>query len=277
MKYLQVYEPHKQLKAGIKIWREMFGELFQFRELIWRLFLRDLSAKYKQSILGNVWAVLMPVVTIGTFVYLNQAGILRIQQTPMPYPLYALIGLAVWQIFATGLNSGANSLVGAGDLITKINFPREILVVASLAQSIFEFCIKLALIAILCVFFQFLPSWKALFFPLTLLPLLFLTIGLALVLSLLNGVMRDIANIVSLLLMFLMFLTPVLYPIPDNNLLLFKLNILAPLINAPRDIIAFGYMSAPGHFWIASIVSVLVFLMSWRTFHLVETKIPERV
>ena len=122
----EVYEPNKHLKLGIKIWGEMFRELFDFRELIWRLFVRDLSARYKQSMLGNIWSVLMPFVAIGTFMYLSRAGIIHIQQTHMPYPLYALIGLTVWQIFATGLSCGANSLIGAGDLISKINFPREV-------------------------------------------------------------------------------------------------------------------------------------------------------
>src|SRR5271154_2902478 len=116
MEHIRVYEPHKQLKQGIKIWKEMFQELFDFRELIWRLFMRDLSAKYKQSVLGNIWSLVMPFVAIGTFIYLSRAGILIIQDTHMPYPLYALIGLTVWQIFAMGLSAGANSLVGAGDL-----------------------------------------------------------------------------------------------------------------------------------------------------------------
>src|SRR5271154_2475862 len=106
MEQVRVYEPHKQLKQGIKIWKEMFRELYDFHELIWRLFARDISAKYKQSFLGNAWSLAMPFVAIGTFMYLNHTGILHIQQTSMPYPLYALIGLSVWQIFATGLNSG---------------------------------------------------------------------------------------------------------------------------------------------------------------------------
>jgi len=277
MEQIRIYEPNKHLKQGINIWKEMFQELYEFRELIWRLFARDISAKYKQSILGNVWCLLMPFVAIGTFMYLNHAGILHIRQTSMPYPLYALIGLSVWQIFATGLNSGANSLVGAGDLVTKVNFPREVLVIASMAQSVFEFLIKSVLILVFFFIFKFAPSWKIIFFPIVLLPLCFLTIGLSLLLSLLNGVMRDIGNIVSLLLMFLMFLTPVLYPVPANHFLLLKLNFLSPLINAPREIIADGTIHQPLYFGIASVISLLIFLMAWRIFHLVETKIPERI
>lgn len=277
MEHVRKYEPNKHLKQGIMIWKEMFQELFDFRELIWRLFARDISAKYKQSLLGNVWCLLMPFVAIGTFMYLNHAGILHIRQTFMPYPLYALIGLTVWQIFATGLNSGANSLVGAGDLVTKINFPREVLVIASMAQSVFEFLIKFVMILVFFIIFKFEPSWKIIFLPFVLLPLVFLTMGLSLILSLLNGVMRDIGNIVSLLLMFLMFLTPVLYPVPSDRFLLFKLNFLSPMINAPREIIADGTIHQSLYFGVASVISLLIFLMAWRVFHLVETKIPERI
>jgi lipopolysaccharide transport system permease protein len=273
----QVYEPHKQLKLGIRIWKEMFTELYEFRELIWRLFIRDLSAKYKQSILGNIWALIMPFVAIGTFMYLNYLGILNIQQSHVPYPLYALIGLTIWQIFAAGLNSGSNSLIGAGDLITKINFPREVLVIASMAHSIAEFLIKFGLIIVFFVIFQFQPSWKIIFFPFMLLPIIFLTIGLSLILSLLNGIMRDIGNVVSLFLMFLMFLTPVLYPIPQSNSLILELNFLSPLINAPRDLIVLGNIGSPEPFMVASTISMLIFFISWRVFHLVETKIPERI
>ena len=272
----KIYEPNKQFKLGIRVWREMFAELYEFRELIWRLFVRDFSAKYRQSLLGNLWGVIMPFVAIGTFVYLKKAGIVSIAATDMPYPLYALIGLSFWQIFSSGLSSGANSLIGAGDLITKINFPREVLVIASMAQSLFEFVIKFILIILFFAFYQFVPSWKIAFLPVMLLPLGFLTIGLALVLSILNGVMRDIGNIVGLLLMFWMFLTPVLYPIPGGQLL-FDLNLLSVLIDAPRELIATGTLSRPEVYGIASAVSILIFLISWRIFHLAETKIPERV
>ncbi|MBF0512003.1 MAG: ABC transporter permease [Candidatus Omnitrophica bacterium] len=272
-----IYESHRELKLGIKIWLEMFRELFQFRQLIGRLFLRDLSVRYKQSLLGQAWILIMPLVAIGTFMYLNHTGVLRFQETGMPYPLYALMGLSIWQIFATGLNAGANSLVGSGDLITKINFPREVLVLASMGQSVFEFLVKMALIVICFFVFHFCPSWKIIFLPFMLLPLLLLTIGLSLLLSLANGVFRDCANIVSLFLMFVMFLTPVLYPVPLHHFF-FKINVLSPLIDVPRQVMAFGHID---HgllaFQLATCLSVLIFLVSWRIFHLVETKIPERI
>ena len=77
---VQIYEPNKQLKLGIKIWKEMFLELFEFRELIWRLFIRDLSGKHKQSVLGNVWAIVMPFVAIGTLADLVPLNFMNLGQ-----------------------------------------------------------------------------------------------------------------------------------------------------------------------------------------------------
>jgi lipopolysaccharide transport system permease protein len=272
----ELYEPHKYLKMGIRVWGEMFNELFHNAELINRLFLRNLAARYKQSVFGIVWVVITPFIAIGTFVVLNRIGIMNIGETDIPYPLFALIGLSVWQLFATGINSGCNSLVMAGDMITKINFPREVLVFSSIAQSVLEFFIKWGLIFTFFIWFKFIPAWSIIFFPLAVLPIVILTLGLSLILSLANGVIRDTANVVSLLTTFFMFLTPVLYPIPDDKYL-FRLNPLAALVSAPRDLIVYGYIKEPIDFISASALSVLVFLISWRIFHLVETKIPERM
>jgi len=272
-----VYFPNKQLKLGIKIWCEMFRDLFNARELVWRLFVRDWLARYKQSVLGVLWAVVMPFIAIGTFMYLNKAGVLNIASTGVPYPIYALIGLTVWQLFATGINSGCMSLVSSGNIISKINFPLEALVFSSVAQAIFEFMVKCCLIIAFFFAFHYRPTWGIVLFPVAVVPMLFFTMGLSLLLSLVNGVVRDTANVVTILSTFLMFLTPVLYPISSERFLIFKLNILTPLVEAPRDLIVRGHMTEPIDFFVAATLSFLFFLMSWRIFYLAKTKIPERL
>jgi lipopolysaccharide transport system permease protein len=272
-----VYEPNKYLKRGIRIWKDMFVELFESRELIWRLFSRDLSAKYRQSLLGYLWFLLLPFAAIGTFMYLNRVGIVNIDTVDVPYPLFALIGVTIWQLFSVGIVAGTNSIVSAGSMIIKINFPREALVFASMAQSLFEFILKVFLIGVFFIIFKFVPSTAIVFFPLAVLPIIILTTGLSLILSLVNGVLRDTANAVALLSMFLMFLTPVLYPLSLERAYFLRLNPLVPLINAPRDLIIYGQIREPISFVVASLIAIIVFFVAWRIFHLVETKIPERL
>ena len=162
-------------------------------------------------------------------------------------------------------------------MIAKVNFPREVLVIAAIAQAIFEFLIKLALIVAACVFYHYLPPAGVVLCPIVLLPLIFLTIGAGLMLSLANAIFRDTAQAVGVLMTFLMFLTPVLYPAAGAREFLFRLNPLTALVEAPRDLLIYGTLKHPTDFIVASILSVVVLLCAWRVFHLVETKVPERI
>ncbi|MFA5033445.1 MAG: ABC transporter permease [bacterium] len=272
-----VYTSDKSGAKGLGIWKDMFRELRKSKELIIRLFLRDLIGRYKQSLFGYFWVLINPFVAIGTFILLNRAGILNIRPTDIPYPLFALIGLSVWQLFSGGVTIGSHSILAAGSMISKINFPREALVFSAMGQVIFDFLVRFCLVILLFIVFKFVPSWGILLFPFALIPLILLTLGLSMILSVINAVVRDTMNMISILLTFCMFLTPVLYPVPIRFSRLFKFNPLSPLITAPRDLIAYGHIKEPTGFVIMSVVSVLVFLVCWQIFHLAETKLPERM
>jgi lipopolysaccharide transport system permease protein len=272
-----VYTSDKSGKKGLGIWKDMFRELVKSKELITRLFLRDLTSRYKQSLLGHLWVVINPFVAIGTFILLNRAGILNIGHTDIPYPLFALIGLSVWQLFAGGIMIASHSILSAGGMISKVNFPREALVFSAMGQVIFDFLVRFCLIILFFIVFKFVPTWGILLFPFALIPLILLTLGCGMILSIINTIIRDTASIVSIFITFLMFLTPVLYPVPVRFSRVFKFNPLSPLIVTPRDLIAYGHILHPIGFWIMSVVSVLVFLVCWQIFHLAETKLPERL
>jgi lipopolysaccharide transport system permease protein len=271
------YEPGGAVGLGLGAWREMLSELWAARELVIRLFMRNLSARYKQAALGFAWAVIVPFVAIGTFILLGRVGIIVIGHTDVPYPLFALVGLSVFQLFSTGVTSSCMALVEAGDMIAKVKFPREVLILAAIAQSVFEFLVKIGLIVLICAAYHYVPPLAVILFPLTLIPLMLLTVGLGLFLSILNAVFRDTASAVGVLMTFAMFLTPVLYPVTASREFLFRLNPLTAFIEAPRDLFIYGTLHHPLSFALASAGSLLVFLCAWRVFHLVETKIPERI
>ncbi|MBF0485996.1 MAG: ABC transporter permease [Candidatus Omnitrophica bacterium] len=271
------YEPNRMLKKGIKAWGPMVVELWEARELASRLFMRNLAARYKQAFLGFLWAVIVPFVAIGTFIFLNRMGIVNIGKTDVPYPLFALLGLSAYQLFSTGITASCGALVEAGDMIAKVNFPREVLVIAAIAQAVFELLIKMALIAAVCIYYQYLPPVMALMAVAALLPLLVLTMGLGLILSLANAVVRDTAQAVGILMTFLMFLTPVLYPAVGPRAFWLRVNPLTALIEGPRDLFIYGSLRHPTAFWVVSSAALLILLCAWRVFHLVETKVPERL
>lgn len=276
----KVYIPEGPVQANwFSLWKEMTKELIGAKELITRLFIRDFLAKYKQSVFGIIWVIILPITVIGVFIFMNKSGVLNIGQTIIPYPAFAVLGLTIWQLFATGINGCTNSIVNAGSMITKINFPREALVIASVATSVFDFLIRLIMVFFVFAFYRIVPSWQIVFFPFSLIPLLLLTVGLGFVLSLFNGVARDTANAVSLTTTLLLFLTPVLYPTPKHGAAsaFVRYNLLAPLVNSPRELIITGKISQPVEYLVAVLISVLIFLFCWRLFHLVEPKMAERV
>jgi len=125
MKSISVYEPDNVLKQGyFNIFKDIFTEILYYRWLTLQLFKRDLFALYKQSFLGIFWAVIIPLVSIGTFVILNRSGIFSIGEINTPYSIYAILGLTFWQLFSTGLVASSNSMVKAGSFIFLFRFRR---------------------------------------------------------------------------------------------------------------------------------------------------------
>lgn len=274
------YEPDNSLKRGYSsIFSEIFNELKRNRWLTYQLFRRDFFAIYKQSFIGVFWAIIIPLISIGTFIILNHAGIFSIGDIDVPYPIYAILGLAFWQLFATGLIASSNSLVKAGSMIVKINFSKKSLVIASTGQSIISFLIQFILVGILFVCYRITPNIEILLIPIVIIPIMLLTLGLGFILSLINGIVRDVGNMLSIFVTFLMFLTPVLYAKPKMGILapITKYNPLYYMVSAPRDLVLMGTISEWEGFLIAGIISVIIFIVCLIVFHLTETRVAERI
>src|SRR4030067_3542440 len=115
------YEPDNSLKNGYgSLFREIGRDLSGNRWLTYQLFKRDFFALYKQSFLGVVWLILIPVTSVYTFILLNRSGLFLLGDINLPYPIYALWGMAFWQLFSVGLIAASNSLIKAGLIILKI-------------------------------------------------------------------------------------------------------------------------------------------------------------
>lgn len=273
------YTAYSQQGLGLATWKEMFRELYMTRELTWRLFLRDFAARYRQSVLGYIWAIVPSLVMVATFSYLNRAKVLPIGDTVLPYPVFVLLGLTVWQLFSNGLTGVTQSLVSAGSIVSKINFPREALIFSAFGQSVFEFIIRLTLLAIAFAIYQTTPAWTIIFLPLVVLPLCLLTVGIGFISALINAVFRDVGQVVTFILTFWMFLTPVIYPAKADGgaSLINVLNPVTPFVVAAQDLAVKGTLTQPVHYAIGCAVSVIVFFVGWRIFHLSEPRIAERI
>jgi homopolymeric O-antigen transport system permease protein len=277
---ITTYEPEDRFKQGYLITvGEILREISQNRWLIFQLFKRDLATLYKQSLIGVLWVFIIPIVTVGTFIVLNRSGVFNIGAVGVPYAIYAILGVAFWQLFSAGLVASSNSLAKAGPMITRVNFSKKSLVIASTGQALVSFAIQFSLLLPLFVFYSYMPSAAILLVPLLIVPLLVLTLGLGFFLSLLSGVLLDISLTLSLFLTFLLFLTPILYAKPATGAIatLATYNPIYYLISVPRDLVLTGSTSSWVGFIIAAAISLIVFIACLLAFHLAEIRVAERM
>lgn len=274
------YEPNKDLKKGFfGMWRIMAKDLIRSAGLGWRLFLRDFSAKYRQSSLGYLWTLIIPIVTVLTFIFLNKSQVLNIGDVNIPYPVFALFGITIWGIvqeMVVGISAILDASVG---LVRKINFPKISLVYSPILITMVNFFIKLLMVIVLCIVYKVVPSQGAFYFPLLLIPIVFLSIGLGFYFSIVGAIFKDVGNYLIIIFQILMLLTPVLYEIPDVSFfkLINRFNPFFYLIYTVRDIVFMGSFDYKLGFLISVAISIIILFSGWRFYHVATSRIVEKI
>ena len=212
-------------------------ELWNYRELLYFLTKRDIKVRYKQTILGGLWAIIQPVFTMVVFT-LFFGRMAKMPSDGIPYPIFVYAGLLPWTYFANALSASGESLVGSANLITKVYFPRLIVPTAASLAGLLDFFIAMLVLGGMMVYYQLVPSFQILLFPF-LLGLTFLcAVGAGLWLSALNVQYRDIRYVIPFLIQIWMFVSPVIYPmslVPEKYHWLLALNPMAGVIGAFRS------------------------------------------
>lgn len=188
-------------------------ELWQYRDLLWILAVRDVKVRYKQTIIGGAWAVIQPLVTMVIFAVLFGALMgSRPTVEGIPYSVSTFCGLLPWQLFAHALIMSSNSLVANERLITKIYFPRLLIPLASVLSGLVDFAIAFVILLLMMVWFGIVPGVAVLMLPVLLLLAIVTALGMGLWLAALNALYRDIRYVTPFLVQAGMLLTPVVYP-----------------------------------------------------------------
>lgn len=217
----------------------IFSIFSQYRELLSELTMREIKQRYKQSVLGYAWVILNPFFTMLVMAFVFSI-IMRIPDLGVPYPIYLYAGLLPWTLFSNSLTSASNSLVSNAGLLTKIYFPREIFVLSTILAKIVDFALACSIFIVFMIYYQIPINWNVLWFiPIFLIQQLF-TYALSLFLAAANLFYRDIQYLLSLILLIWMYLTPVIYAtefFPAKYQIIFKLNPMAVIINAYRQVI----------------------------------------
>ena len=211
-------------------------EIWEYRELLFFLTLRQIKVRYKQTIMGALWSVLQPFLTmiVFTIIFGNFA---KIPSENIPYPIFSYSGLVLWTYFSTSLSQAGNSLVGNTNLVTKVYFPRLFIPTSSCLAGLLNYAVAMSIIVLMMVYYKFTPNIKIIIVPLVVFTTFILASGISYWLSSICVKYRDIRFILPFFTQLLMFTSPVIYPpniVSEKYRWLLYLNPMTGLINAHR-------------------------------------------
>lgn len=255
------------------------NEIWEYRELLGFLIWRDIKVRYKQTLLGGLWAILQPFLTMLLF-SLFFGRLARIPSDGLPYPLFCYTALVPWSFFANGLAQSSNSLVGSANLITKVYFPRLAIPLATILAGVVDLALALAVLLGMVGWYGVRPTWQVVWIPLFLGLALVTSLGVGLWLSALNVQYRDVRYIVPFLAQFWMLATPIAYP---SSLLgepwrtLYGINPMAGVVEGFRWALL-GVPGRPGALgWVSAGAAALLLVSGAFYFRRMEKSFADRV
>jgi len=246
--------PVHVIEAGRASLLSDLRELWAHRDLLYFLTLRDVKLRYKQTVLGALWAILQPFLTMVVFTVLF-GRLAKVPSDGLPYPIFAYAGLVPWQFFQNAVNQGGNSLVGNAQLITKVYFPRMVIPGAAVLAALVDFAVASLILFAMMAFYGIAPGAGVALYPLLIALLAAVASAAGMWMAALNVRYRDVKYVLPFTLQLGMFLTPVIYPVtfvPANWRWLLMLNPLtgiiggfrSALLGRPLDWVALGVGAA---------------------------------
>lgn len=213
-----------------------FREMWAYRDLLLTLVFRDIMVRYKQSVVGVLWAVIQPVtmMVVFTVIFGNFA---KMPSDGAPYAVFAFAALVPWQLFQRALTQGTASLVALNAVMTKVYFPRVFAPLASVLAGLIDFAIALAVLVALLMWYGIMPGWKLALLPVFIVITVFTALALSLWLSGLNVAYRDVGHAMPFLSQIWMFATPIVWPlavVPEQWRWIAMLNPMAGVVEGFR-------------------------------------------
>ncbi len=264
-----VYSPESELRRGWEVFGDIFRGFVAGRELSWRLLQRNLRGMYRQTLLGIVWAFLPPLANALIWVFLYQQRVIGFGDViEVAYPLYVLTGMIIWQSFVETIQMPLNVIRQNRSMITKLNFPRESLLLVGWGELLMNLAIRMVILLPLLVIFQAKIGWSALAFPVAVFFLIALGTAIGLFLMPLGVLYQDVERVLLIGLPLWMVVTPIIYLIPTTSPRWFHwLNPAAGLVVFGRDSLiqnSLAHWEIAGLYAILSIPLFLIGLLVYR-------------
>ncbi len=267
------------IKSPLQLAKSLIQDISASRELSWRLFQRNISARYRHSILGFLWAFLPPLVTAGIWIFLQHSSIINIAATTIPYPVYVLIGTLLWKTFSDSISMPLSSFLGAKSMLARIDFPREALLLSGFGDVIFNSIIRILIIVTVLLISGIGLSTTLLLFPFAMLSLMLLGAAIGIFLVPVGILYHDVSRSLGFAVQFLFYLTPIVYPTPTGwpLSLLATLNPVTPLLNTARSWATGSSTDVLTQFLTISSISCIFLLFGWVILKLTLPHLIERI
>jgi lipopolysaccharide transport system permease protein len=263
---IQEYRPSGQEKGwNAKAFFAMFSDLTKAHELAKRLTKRDWKAQYRQSVLGMLWAVATPLLNTLVWLFLQETGIVRMEATGMPFAAFVFSGTMIWSIFVDSIQTPLRTTQQARNMMAKINFPKEALLLSGIYKVLGNAFIRVLLVLLFLFWFGIYPSSNIFLFPFLLILLIFFGTGLGVWLTPIGMLYHDVGRLLPYLLQGLMYFSPVLYAVPNEGLIgsLIRLNPLTPMVGNIRNVLAGEMIFQESYLWVLLPIVLVLFLFGW--------------
>ncbi len=254
-----------------------FKELWQFRNLIAIFVWRDLKARYRQTSVGIMWAIIQPLVITGIFTVIF-SRFLKVSSGGVPYPAFSFIALAAWTFIARSVRVSATNLINNQGLISKIYFPREVIPLATVVTSLIDFAIAGVMMFVLLAVYKIPLSWHVVFMPLILLIQILLGMALSLFVSSITVIFRDLEFVWPFLIQIGMYASPIIYSVrtlQTKYKVLFYINPVTGVVEGYRSIFLFHEIPSFTYLGISLGFSVALMLLSYFVFKRIERYIAD--
>jgi lipopolysaccharide transport system permease protein len=267
-------KPHSE-----RSFTEDLSDIWTNRELILVLARREISVRYRQTVVGLLWVLLQPLVTTAIFTTVF-VFFIRIPDQGGNYPLFAFAGIAVWQYFTRIVSEGGGSLIASSALITKVSFPRLIIPLVSPIAAGVDCLIAILALVVLTAAFGAHLSWTVIFAPLVILAVGLFGYAIALWLAPLNAVYRDIGIVLPFVIQIAMYLSPIVYPaslVPEKIRWLYELNPIAVMVNSMRWVVLGTNAPSLAGVGMFTVATVLLFWGGTKIFRNMEGNLVDRI
>ena len=276
---VRTYTPESPLAHPRKLRREMVADLLEGRELAWRLAVRDISAQYRQSALGILWAMITPLSTTLVWLFLSTANLVQVATTDIPYPIFVFSGTLLWSILTDALNAPLAQVNANKPLLAKLNFPREALILSGIYQTLFNAAIKIGILLLVLPVLGVHPGWGGLLIPVGVLALVLMGTAVGLALTPFGVLYGDIGRGIPLISQFLMYLSPVVFPLAVTGWTaqLMRFNPLTPLILNSRAWFTGQPPQLLGAWFLVTGAAAILLIIVWIIYRMAMPILIERM